>query len=355
MKSWLQVSLALAGVIGFVTTGAVQESALYTAEVPFDANAPDARSEAYDAALRQVLVRVSGPDLANDRDLYEALFPDPSAYVVQFQPGPDETLLVTFDGAALENALRSANQTVWGGDRPLTLVWIAVDWGQGEREIVGAAESGQAPEDPGIPDRNAQLREHILDIAAERGLPVAFPLLDSEDMARVEFSDVWGGFDERIVAASERYDVDSILIGRMQASGTGQNRWAYRFGDQERQWTGTPETVMTEISGLLAAEFAVGGDEPLRAVDLDVYGITTIDAYADVQNLLADVNVIDSFTLTEVAGDRVRYRVRAHGGGERLARALRFAGLLEQDRIDMSSFGVDDQDLDLLEFFYNKP
>lgn len=350
MKSWL---LAFAGVMVAVPAFAADVTSLYTAEVPFEQGAGDAREDAYDAALRQVLVRISGSELGNDPALYRSLFPDPSAYVVQFQPGPDDTLLVTFDGAALEKTLRDANQTVWGGDRPLTLVWLAVDWGQGEREIIGAADSGREPDDARSLNRNRQLRERILEIAAERGLPVAFPLLDSEDMAQVQFSDIWGGFDEQVVAASARYDVNSILLGRVQASGSAQNRWTYRFGDAERQWTGSPESVMAQVSELLAAEFAIGGSEPLRSVVLSIDGITGVDAYGDVQKMLAQVNVIDSFALTEVAGDRVQYRVSAHGGAARLARALRFEGLIEQERIDMSDFNVDDDDVDSLEFFYN--
>ena len=35
--------------------------------------------------------------------------------------------------------------------------------------------------------------------------------------------------------------------------------------------------------------------------------------------------------LTEVAGDRVSYRVEVRGGAERLSRALRFNGLIEQE------------------------
>jgi len=350
MKSWV---LAIAGVIFVVPASAADVATLYTAKVPFEQQQGDARTRAYDAALRQVLLRVSGSELGNDSALYQSLFPDPSAYVVQFQPGPESTLLVTFDGAAIEKTLRDANQTVWGGDRPLTLVWLAVDWGQGEREIIGAADSDREPDDARSLNRNRQLRERILGIAAERGLPVAFPLQDSEDMAKVEFSDIWGGFDERVLAASARYDVNSILIGRVQAAGSAPNRWTYLFGDEQRQWTGAPETVMAQVSDVLATEFAIIGSEPLRAVDLSIHGVTSVDAYGEVQHMLANVNVIDSFALTEVAGDRLRYRVSAHGGASRLARALRFEGLIEQERIDMGGFDIDDDNLDSLEFFYN--
>lgn len=357
MKFWflglLVVSGAVASVTGVSRASAAEATSLYTAQVPFNQQLGDAREKAYDAALRQVLLRVSGPELVSDPGLYDAVFPDPATYVVQFQPGPDNTLFVTFDGAAIEKTLRDSNQTVWGSDRPLTLVWLAVDWGQGEREILGAADAVQGPDDALAAERNRQLRERMLEIAGQRGLPIAFPLLDGEDLAKVEFSDIWGGFDERIVAASARYDANSILIGRISASGATQNRWTYLFGDQQRHWTGQPDVVVAQVSDLLSTEFAISGSEPVREVELSIYGVTSVDAYGDVQNVLANVNVIDSFALAEVAGDGLRYHVRARGGAARLARALRFAGLLEQDRIDTPGFDVGDESIDSLAFYYN--
>lgn len=346
--------LILIGAFAVAGVQAAEVASLYTAQVPYDQNARNARSAAYADALQQVILRVSGSELVNDRDMYNALFPDPEAYVVQFGPGPDDTLFVSFDGTAIERSLRTAGQTVWGGDRPLTLVWLAVDWGQGQREIIGSQDEEEAADDARSIDRNRQLRERVLDVAQQRGLPVVFPLLDSQDLASVEFSDIWGGFNEQLVAASQRYEVNSILIGRVRANASEQNRWTYVFGDDQRNWSGEPEYVITQVSDLLANQFAVGGDDPLRAVSLSVAGITSVDAYGKVQSILDKVNVVENYSITEVAGDRVYYRVTAHGGGARLARALRFEGLIEQERIDMGGGNIiDDTAVDSLEFFYN--
>lgn len=192
----------------------------------------------------------------------------------------------------------------------------------------------------------------MLEIADRRGLPIAFPLMDGEDRAAVSFSDVSGGFDDRVLEASERYDVNSVLIGRVRGSGSSQNRWSYHFGSDQREWSGEPEVVISRISDLLAAEFAIGGNEPVRTVQLNVSGVTSVEAYGEVQSLLAEMNLIDNFAITEVAGDRISFRVNAHGGASRLARALRFEGLVEQERIDMSDFGIEEP-LTSLDFFFN--
>ena len=269
--------------------------------------------------------------------------------MTQFRPTNENSMWVSFDGRAIETVLRDAGQTVWGHDRPLTLVWLAVDWGAGQREIIAADDPDSAQRRTRSIDRNRLLRERVLEIAQKRGLPLAFPLLDTLDLQGVSFSDIWGGFDDRIVAASKRYDANSILIGRVRPTSSQRNRWTYTFGGEQRSWTGPPETVVGQIADLMAAELAVGGNAPMEMVALKVSGIESVDAYGSVQQLLAGVSLIENFKITEVAGDTVRYQVEVRGGPSRLRRALRFAGLIEEE--DGSGFAIADP-VSTLDFFY---
>jgi hypothetical protein len=331
---------------------AVEMTSLYTAEVSLDPDENDPRSAAYRDALAVVLMRVSGSDVVDDPEMMDLLFPNPASYVVQFRPGEADTLWVTFDGNAVEDVLRRNGQVVWGSDRPLTLVWLAVDWGQGEREIIGADDPERTVDQARTIDRNRLLRQRILDVAEHRGLPVAFPLLDTEDLARVTFPDIWGGFDELVLDASQRYEANSVLIGRVRADSGQRNRWTYHFAGEERAWTGEPELVVNLVADMLAAEFAIGGNATLQSVTLAVAGINTVDAYGSVQRILSGLNVVESFAITSVDGDRIQYRVEAHGGAQRLARALRLSGLVEQDRFASAPLSVDSP-VASLEFFYS--
>ncbi len=238
---------------------AIEVPTLYSAEVPYDDKADDPRADAYRTALTEVLRRVSGSELAENALLVEELFPSPASFVVQFRRGADDTLWVLFDGEAIERTLRATGQTVWGSDRPLTLVWMAVDWGQGDREILGAGDDRQSLQETRSINRNRMLRERLLDSAARRGIPVALPLLDSEDLQKVSFSDVWGGFDDRVVDASKRYEANSVLIGRIRPGSSSRNRWTYHFGGEQRSWSGEPEVVLAQIADLLASEIAIQG------------------------------------------------------------------------------------------------
>jgi hypothetical protein len=322
---------------------AVEVVALYTARVALNPKAQDPREQAYKTALSEVLLRVSGSDLSADPEKTALLFPNPAAYVVQFRPGDDDTLWVSFDDEAIAKTLRQSGQTVWGDDRPVTLVWLAVDWGQGDREIIAADDPERTRDEARSIDRNRLLRQRVLDMADRRGLPVLFPLLDTEDLQNVGFSDIWGGFDEQLLAASQRYEAHSILVGRIRPATGQRNRWNYYFGGEERSWDGEPERVIAQVADLLAAEFAVSGSAPLQYVQLSVSGIDSVDAYAAIQHLLSATSVIESFSVNEVVGDRVRYGVEARGGAERLRRALRFNGLIEQNALNDEA----------LEFYYS--
>ena len=339
---------------GFLVSlaAAVEVTTLYTAQVALDPEEQNPRQAAYSAALAEVLLRVSGTALSSDPEMVEALFPSPAAYVLQFRPGPDDTLWVSFDGEAIEQTLRQAGQSVWGTDRPMTLVWLAVDWGQGDREIIGADDPERNVDAARSIDRNRLLRQRVLDIAERRGLPVVFPLLDTDDLQIISFSDICGGFDEQLLAASQRYDASSILAGCIRPTTSQRNRWSYFFAAEERTYSGEPELVVSLIADVLAAEFSISGSAPLATIDLTIAGIESVAAYGAVQKLLADLTVIESIAIAEVRGDQVLYRVEAHGGAERLRRALRFSGLIEQNGFETGSIPMDSFNPSL-EFFFS--
>ena len=346
MTDWCRGAFLLTLVLCF-PAGAVEVPTLFTAEVPLDQEADNPRADAYDAALREILTRVSGSAIAENDEAVAELFPDPASYVIQFRSNADESLWVTFDGEAIERVLRNAGQTFWGAERPLTLVWLAVDWGQGNREVIGAGDPERPQDEARSIDRNRLIRERLLEISERRGLPMVFPLLDTTDLQTVTFSDIWGGFDEAILYASERYDANSILIGRIRPSSSQRSRWTYYFAEARSELTGPPEAVVGQVADLLSAEFAVGGDAPLEIVVLNVSGVVSVDAFGSVERVLKDVSLIEGFTLTEVNGDRASYRVEVRGGADRLSRALRFNGLVEQEPEDPL------QDSDALEFYYS--
>jgi hypothetical protein len=320
----------LVAVLGLLpgTVFAIEMPTLYTAEVSLDPGEADPTAAAYKRGLWEIVVRITGSELSADAPVLEELFPNPARYVLQFRQGSDDTLSISFDGAAIEKLLRSAGETVWGADRPLTLVWLAVDWGQGEREIVAADDPQRGADASRSIDRNRLLRQRVLETAARRGIPVAFPLLDTEDRQNVSFTDIWGGFDEQLLQASRRYQANSILVGRVRAGAVQRNRWTYYYGGVQQEWSGQPENAVHLLADALAAELALAGNAPVETVTLKVAGVDSVRAYGTIQRYLEHLSLIEDFVVNTVNGDEIRYEVRFRGGSSRLRRALEVSDIL---------------------------
>lgn len=320
--------LLLMAILIFATAHAVEMPALYTAEVTLDQEEDNPRAAGYKRGLWEIVVRVTGSELSEDAPLLADLFPNPARYVLQYRQGADDVLSISFDGPAIEKVLRDAGETIWGADRPLTLVWLAVDWGEGEREIIAANDPERVADAARSIDRNRLLRERMLETASRRGIPIAFPLLDTEDLQNISFPDIWGGFDEQLLEASRRYQANSVLVGRVRAGAIYRNRWTYYFGGVQEEWGGQPENAVHLLADALAAEFAFSGNEPMETVTLKIAGIDSVRAYGTVQQYLKQLSLIDGFEVHTVSGDEISYEVHLRGGSNRLRRVLEISDIL---------------------------
>ena len=85
--------------------------------MPFADRCETAPSAAYQAAMKIVLVRVTGRRTADEDPALAPLVGSARRYVQQYRAAPDQQLWVAFDGPALERWLTQNNQPVWGPER----------------------------------------------------------------------------------------------------------------------------------------------------------------------------------------------------------------------------------------------
>lgn len=320
---------------------AVEMTSLYTVDVPLDPNESNARRTAYRVALTEVLIRMTGSTGIAESEELMSMFPNPERYVRQFQPGPDDTLIVSLYGEEIERVLRQAGAPIWGADRPLTLIWLAVDRGMGEREIVGADDQGRAyGVSPLANDRNEMLRDRVKEVATRRGIPVAFPLLDTTDLASVSFSDIWGGFDEQLIAASQRYEASSVIVGRIRPETPQAHRWTWYRDGQRQDWSGEPEEAINLLADAIAATDALAGNDLGESMQLTISGISSVKDYGQVQQYMEGLRVLDRLMIKTVDADRITYEVEVRGGADRLRAALALSGIL----VPVESAGAIDPD-----------
>ena len=291
---------------------------LYQAEVEYEGD----REAGFRAALAVVLVRVTGRRDAAERAALRPLFADAASFAQQFrQPAPGR-LWAAFDGAALERELGRLGQPVWGAERPSTLLWIAIDAAGGRRFVVAASAEHE---------EEIEVHDAVAAATARRGIPVVFPLMDAEDRAQASFAEVWGGFEEAIRAASERYGVDAILVGRLAAEDQGHGRWSLYTAEGEERWSGELVESIDRLADLLAARFAVVASGETRIVRLGVSGVASIEDYGRLSRFLGGLTAVESLGVERVEGDRITFRVAMRGEAATLDEAVRLGGLLLPD------------------------
>jgi hypothetical protein len=301
---------------------------LYTVVVTPSEDANDRRADGIRRAMGKLLTRVTGrrdagwdPDLA---DLVEGA--DQYVDAVGFETA--DKLMVRFDGAAVERALTQLNRPVWGPERPLTLIWVAVDGPLGERGILAADEVGQGWS-PQMTDLMRAVREQLQSVADERGLPVTLPLLDLEDLSKVSFADIWGGFTDRIEQASSRYGADAVLIGRARPSDYGlEVRWTLVERGRRRLLAGGDvRDGLDWLADQYAAELAtVGGARTERITVLDVH---SLDDYGRVMRYVENLSVLDSVQVESLDQGTLRWRGAARGDRSVLERVLALGGVVK--------------------------
>ena len=310
---------------GLQPTFAAQFGDLYTVTVMVDPEAEDPRQDGFQRAMGALLVRLTGRrDAADDPDLLDVI-EAAARFVQRWGFVEEERLAVTFDGRALEGELVRRDQPVWGGDRPLTLVWMALDTGGGDRRMLNGLET------PLEEDLDAQLVTSVLtelaDTARRRGLPLVYPLLDTEDLALVTAADIWGGFTSRVVEASRRYQPDGILIGRVRAVGDVRTaRWQYLGADEQRERRGGISEGLEWLADIYASQYAVsGGNSIARLVVTDV---RNFDDYARVITHLERLPMIDAVSVEELREDQLLVALETRGTADVLNRALSLGGVI---------------------------
>jgi len=326
---------AVLALYGFSSAAlAVRVDDLYAAVVPLEGSSGAVREE-FSAALARVLIKVTGRrDIALDAGVIEQ-FGDASRYVQQYRIDGDNQVWVRFDEVAVRRELDSLGEAVWGSERPTTLVWLVVDDGFGQRQILGGLPEGA--QGPGLAPTGAPddlpaelIREELLAAAGERGLPLMLPLADTLEITSIPLSDVWGGFTESLVDASARYGPDALLIGRARASGLEpvNVRWTLLLDDGRFDWEGDVASGANDVADFFAARLATSVGSSSRIV-LSVDAVDSLAAYGRLSAYLAELDLVDEIAVDRVSDDRVVYRVKIRGDTDQLMRSIALQRVLQ--------------------------
>lgn len=320
-----------------------QPQELYQAAVPVSGQGVEERNGAIGRALERVLVKITGNRSVGDRKVARGLIAEAAGLVQQYRYEPvpaavgdahsaGHLLLVRFDARALRQALRERGLPVWGATRPTPLLWLGVEQG-GRRRFFQ-------------PEIDADLARVVDRVGRERGIAFLFPLLDLEDLTRLRAGDLWGGFASRVRDASERYGADLVLVGHVDAAGSGAwqllhaeriERWQSRGRDAAEAMAEGLQEAMDRIAARFAPVAAPGG---VDGVLVRVRGIGDLHGFVRVDRFFKSLDAVESVALEQVGPEQALFRLRLRGGAEALARSASLGGVLSAEPLGAALPGV---------------
>lgn len=257
-----------------------------------------ARDAMLTRALDSLIVRLTGKADAPQAPALAELRAGPEKIISQFGFEADgSALVVEFDPASSERALRQAGLALWGNNRPLILAWWL------EEELGGSTLVGDGQ----------STAETLRRAAQHRGLPLRLPLADLNEQLAATSEALSSAEFDGLAEVSERYAADVLLaVVSAEQDGKWQAQWRIRFLDQTAQGKVSAadreqlaDAVMLAVLQRLAEHFVA---PPGAASDLEVWiEGANLARYADLERLLDALGA----RLVSVEGDRLVYAVKA--------------------------------------------
>lgn len=296
---------------------------LYSGKIPVESQQVSVREAAMQQALVQVLVKLSGNSHITPLPTSEQA----SQWAQQYRYDQD-ALIVQFDPKAVNNYLKKNNIPIWEGERPLTLVWMAVEE-NGTQAIVGEYELALAHWQQWF---STESRAHAI--------PVLFPLLDLTDKQQVELNDVWYHVSSALQPAAARYQATNTLSGRVYQNLQTQNwsaDWLLALPTEQVSWqeeAPTPEALMRASVDRFANEVATRAEktdastQPSKIV-LNIDNVKNAHSYLRVMSYLQSLNVLDTIAPIKITPTTVTLQLKLKGHLALLEQQLAMGQMLQ--------------------------
>ncbi len=316
-------------VLIFVLTLALTASA--TSDEMYNVVIPVADKQANQAALlkaafKQVLIKVAGnraiindPTVKKQLNNAQQMVLD---YAYLDKPGIDgqRLLKVRFDPALIQDVLLGAEQEIWGGQRPVTVVWLVDDNGK-KKQIIAT-------------DTKIQITKTLAQVSEQRGLPMMLPLMDLEDLAKISPDQIWQLDIDAISSASIRYSSPVQIVAKInsQQENNAVNIDWYVLHDYSRKhYSNTANNITTALEqGLqegidfIARRYARNDDEQGHpsTVVLTVYKVKGVEHYAKLMTYLEQLPIVKRFEVQRIGGEDVTLDLSVLGGRQAIVKVF---------------------------------
>ncbi|HEY7886205.1 MAG TPA: DUF2066 domain-containing protein [Cellvibrionaceae bacterium] len=302
---------------------------LYSADTLVRTQSEAQRAAGAKRALAEALVRITGMPNAADNPVVRDALNRAQDYIYEYSylstddtiEGPDgeavaaSKLLLKFSAVQVQALLREAGLAFWPANRPSVLVWTVTNTQEGLTRA-----------------QDTDMRQHLRQQAAVRGLPVVLPLLDLEDYLALPAESLWQLEQGAIREASERYRASAILV--MRSSQTSNDRWRGNWqlihnegsvsGDSEAD---SNEALMAEalnrVADRFAALYAIHPSEgEAGSVVVSVNNVDDFATYKAIERYLTDLALVLRVELSALTDNRLLLRLFTEGDIAQLENTL---------------------------------
>jgi len=336
------------GLLLFVgTIKAVEVNDLYLVKWSVAEQSKTALWKASLAGLKEVLIRKSGSQIILDSYEVQQAYRRVTSYLQQYEYARQDAtnsqypyvISLYFEPRLIDGIIKDAKMPLWGSNRPVTILWIAVEENFQRRilsDTLGKTNIQNANTDGDSIHEN--LSQSIQTNAVRRGLPVISPLMDLEDELLVSISDIWGRFPSTILQASQRYSADSVLIGRIKKEGeqwTGDFTYinqpiqtSYQvFADDAQQ---VIAQMTDKLAELLCSKYCVIEESGQKnQVLMNISGINNFKNFKEVEDYLNSLSGIKTVNVMNINQYNVLFELTLLGQIESVIEGIRLSQTLQ--------------------------
>jgi hypothetical protein len=289
-------------------------TSLYQTEVAVSSQSDDERVRAVKEGLTHVLVKLTGNAQIDANKTIKAALEKADYYVQEYSYStPDVSsyhysLVITYDTNDVNNLLKKAGFTYWGGERPSLLVWLLVDQ-EGQTEIISNESMGE-------------ILPQIKQLGVQYGLPLIFPMMDVADMSQVSSDAINTMNISLLEEAAKRYAPQGLLIGRIKQRDKqwlsdwqliiAKSTWNFKMTGQSANSIVTD--VLKNINQILAKQNTVKkNDEPLIWLQLEITHVLKPEDLNSLMQSLKQLNLVQQVKLSQIVGDRIDLAIEIRG------------------------------------------
>lgn len=312
---YLVIAISLMLISSFVW--AVRVSSIYQATIPVASQSDLDKKQAAQDGLARVLIKVSGNNQIMESYPFLKTALTQADVLAQQYSYSKNFLTIRYDVEGVNRLLREAAAPIWGQNRPLILVLLALESPDHPLDIIDSS--------------NTDIQTLLKQAAKDRGLPIILPMMDMTDLNQIATADVVAKAIPKLQLAVKRYVSNAILIGHVtQTSEDINSEWLLVAGKDQINWTISGKSlaeiftgVMNEVTDTLASHYAAIQTDVVQSQV--VLRITGIKQQADLMKLmkyLQHFSQVSDVQLASVVGNQVTLNISLRSGKQSFTQAI---------------------------------